>query len=71
MNSTIRMAFKEWSVVCAALGNGEQSLILRKGGIQELSGGFQVSHREFWLYPTKFHQQTDALNEPTIPATKR
>ena len=63
MNSTIRMAFKEWSVVCAALGNGEQSLILRKGGIQELSGGFQGSHREFWLYPTKFHQQTDVLNE--------
>jgi UDP-N-acetylglucosamine 2-epimerase (non-hydrolysing) len=28
-------AFKEWAVVVDALGRGEQTLILRKGGIQE------------------------------------
>ena len=25
--------FKEWAMVCEALGRGEQSIILRKGGI--------------------------------------
>ena len=53
------IAFKEWAVVCAALGQGRQSLILRKGGIHEGRAGFRVQHDEFWLFPTGFHQQAD------------
>src|SRR5581483_11346419 len=56
-----RFAFKEWAAVCAALSSGRQSLILRKGGIHEGREGFRVEHREFWLFPTAFHQQADAL----------
>ena len=35
-----------------ALGRGEQIIILRKGGIHEGRGGFQVDQPEFWLFPT-------------------
>ena len=44
-----------------ALGRGEQIVILRKGGISEGRGGFQVDHPEFLLFPTLFHQQRDAV----------
>jgi hypothetical protein len=49
--------FKEWSLVCDALGRGRQSVILRKGGIVEGRGGFSFRHREFFLFPTSFHEQ--------------
>lgn len=55
------IAFKEWSVVCAALASGRQTLILRKGGIHEGRAGFRVQHGEFWLFPTAFHQQRDEI----------
>ncbi len=61
MQSSSRFAFKEWGVVCAALDSGRQSLILRKGGIHEGRDGFRVEHREFWLFPTEFHQQPGVL----------
>jgi hypothetical protein len=51
------VGFKEWSLVCDALGRGEQSIILRKGGIAEGRGGFSFRHREFFLFPTFFHEQ--------------
>ena len=57
----MRTAFKEWLIVVDALGRGDQILILRKGGISEDSGTFQVDHPEFVLFPTLFHQQRDAV----------
>ena len=51
------VGFKEWSLVCDALGRGEQSIILRKGGIAEGREGFSFQHREFFLFPTFFHEQ--------------
>ncbi|HWZ94634.1 MAG TPA: DUF1802 family protein [Opitutaceae bacterium] len=50
-------AFKEWHVIVEALGAGEQVLILRKGGIAEGRGGFEVKAEKFWLFPTHFHEQ--------------
>jgi hypothetical protein len=61
MQTSNRFAFKEWAAVCEALRLGRQSLILRKGGIHEGREGFRVEHREFWLFPTEFHQQPDVL----------
>ena len=61
MESANQIAFKEWAVVCAALASGKQSLILRKGGIHEGRDGFRVAHREFWLFPTGFHQEPDSV----------
>ena len=51
------VGFKEWSLVCSALGAGAQSLILRKGGIHEGKTGFWWRHDEFYLFPTHFHEQ--------------
>lgn len=56
-----RIAFKEWASVCLALRDGQQSVILRKGGIQEEAGGFEIEHRTFWLLPTYLHQEASGL----------
>lgn len=55
------IAFKEWAAVCQALAAGRQSVIIRKGGIEEGPDGFQPKHDAFWLYPTQFHQTGDEL----------
>jgi hypothetical protein len=65
------IAFKEWAVVCAALGEGRQSLILRKGGIHEGAGGFQPDHHEFWLFPTYEHEQAEELIDEARPLLER
>jgi hypothetical protein len=57
----VRTAFKEWAVVVDALGRGDQILILRKGGIHEGKGGFQIETPRFFLLPTLFHQQRDSV----------
>jgi hypothetical protein len=57
----VRVGFKEWAVVVDALGQGDQILIFRKGGISEGSSGFQVEHDRFVLFPTLFHQQRDLV----------
>lgn len=54
-------ALKEWAIVCRALAEGRQTLLIRKGGIEEIKGGFQVTHREFWLFPTYVHQKAADL----------
>ena len=59
------MAFKEWAVVCEALGAGLQSVLIRKGGIAEGRAGFEFRHRDFFLFPTWFHEQ---LARTTLPA---
>ena len=61
------IAFKEWAVVCAALGSGRQTIILRKGGIDEGRDGFRVDHNEFWLLPTRFHQDPSQLTPDAQP----
>src|SRR5574342_345962 len=50
------LAIKEWSIVCKALEEGKQSILLRKGGILEYRNGFEVSQKIFLLYPTLEHQ---------------
>jgi len=53
------VAFKEWAVVCEAIGSGRQSIILRKGGIAEGRDGFAFKHEKFFLFPTWFHEQLE------------
>lgn len=62
----MRKAFKEWAIVVDALGRGEQILVLRKGGIAEGRGGFQVEHPRFLFFPTLYHQQ----RENVLPAAQ-
>src|SRR5688500_10772442 len=56
--------FKEWTLVCKALGEGAQSIIIRKGGIAEGRAGFRFQHPEFLLFPTLFHEQVSKLKLP-------
>lgn len=58
-------AFKEWAIICELLGTGQQSLILRKGGIAEGRDGFAFKHDRFHLMPTRFHEQ---IARTTLPA---
>ncbi|GAF73216.1 unnamed protein product, partial [marine sediment metagenome] len=67
MLSINRYALKEWAVVCEALATGQQTLLLRKGGIAEQSGRFQVEQPEFWLFPTRFHQSDEELTPHAAP----
>lgn len=58
------VALKEWAVLCALVGAGRHSVLLRKGGLREprpagQGGTFAAEHRRFWLLPTFFH-----LREP-------
>ena len=53
----LSITFKEWAVICRALADGRQSVILRKGGIAEVGGVFRPEHDVFLLYPTFFHEQ--------------
>jgi hypothetical protein len=57
----MKMAFKEWAVICRALAGGQQVLILRKGGIVEEGGQFRPDHPEFLLFPTFSHQGRDSV----------
>jgi len=61
MTTENSIALKEWAAVCLALAEGRQSLLLRKGGIAEGSGGFRMEHAEFWMFPTQFHQSPGQL----------
>jgi hypothetical protein len=61
VHSVNRIALKEWAVVCRALDAGLQSILLRKGGIDEGPDGFRMRHREFWLLPTRFHEGPESL----------
>ena len=55
------IGFKEWALVCEALGDGRQTVIIRKGGIAEGRGGFAFRHQEFFLFPTFFHEQANLV----------
>ncbi len=65
--NTLRIAFKEWAVICRALAEGKQALILRKGGIAEAGGAFRVEQTRFWLFPTFVHQQETGIVENARP----
>ena len=68
MISRTPFAFKEWALVCEALGKGNQSLLLRKGGIAEGKKGFGFEHSEFVLFPTWFHGQLEKTRLEQVSA---
>jgi hypothetical protein len=69
----LHVALKEWASVCAALEDGRQIILLRKGGIYEAAGEFELEHREFLLFPTYLHQNLKMLKASEhagfVPAT--
>ena len=65
--STLATGLKEWSTVCRSLERGRQIFLLRKGGIYESAGEFEVEHRRFFLFPTYVHQKREML-KPEVHA---
>ncbi|NQW23810.1 MAG: DUF1802 family protein [SAR202 cluster bacterium] len=63
-----QMALKEWAITVQAMSQGDQVLLLRKGGIHEEGKDFRVIHKEFLFYPTYLHQKEDLLQPAYQPA---
>ena len=57
---SLSVALKEWAVAVRALREGRQILLLRKGGIREEGGEFEVQARDVLLMPTYEHQMEQA-----------
>ena len=55
------IGLKEWSVTTDALAAGEQTFLLRKGGIREDGRHFKIEHDQFFLYPGLFHEGESLL----------
>ncbi len=52
----LTIALKEWAVVQRSLLEGHQIILLRKGGLVEDTGDFDLKARQFLLYPTYEHE---------------
>jgi hypothetical protein len=59
--SATTYALKEWAVAVDALEAGKTIILLRKGGIKEIGGRFQVQYPQALLYPTYEHQKPNLL----------
>ena len=59
--TSLPVALKEWATVCRALETGRQIVLLRKGGILEAIGGFELENPQFLLFPTHLHQNLGML----------
>jgi hypothetical protein len=60
-------ALKEWASAIAALGSGEQVILIRKGGIADPKFGLEASH--FYLFPTNFHEGGAPPTPAAVPIT--
>jgi hypothetical protein len=57
----LNVALKEWATVCRAMASGRQMILLRKGGIYEAAGEFELENRQFVFFPTYVHQDLKML----------
>ncbi len=62
-NSNFVAALKEWAIVCKAAEDGNHVLLFRKGGIMEYRNGFELKHKNFFLFPTFEHQSMESIRE--------
>ncbi len=61
MEKKLNVALKEWAVVCDAVLAGRQPILLRKGGIYEAAGEFELEQSRFALFPTVLHQKPELV----------
>src|SRR3954463_8242171 len=59
--TSLQTGLKEWATVCHALETGRQMLLLRKGGIYEAAGEFELENPQFLLFPTYLHPNLNML----------
>lgn len=65
MTSPATLALKEWAAVAAALLDGPQTVLLRKGGIHEKA--FRVGGAWFVLFPTVAHSHRERVRPEHLP----
>ncbi|QOV88575.1 DUF1802 family protein [Humisphaera borealis] len=53
---SLHTGLKEWKLLTDALASGRQIMLLRKGGIIETAGEFELESRHFVFFPTYIHQ---------------
>jgi hypothetical protein len=58
----LTVALKEWAVVQRALLEGHQIMLLRKGGLVEETGDFDLRAESFLIFPTYEHE-TERLGD--------
>ena len=56
LSNELTLVLKEWAVVQRSLLEGHQIILLRKGGLIEESGDFDLRAEQFLLYPTYEHE---------------
>lgn len=61
-----KVALKEWHATIAALESGRQILLLRKGGLLDPEGAFALEYSQFWLAPTRFHQDATLVKSADV-----
>ncbi|OMF31820.1 hypothetical protein BK133_15245 [Paenibacillus sp. FSL H8-0548] len=77
LNNRQPVALKEWAVSVKALLDGDQIIVMRKGGIIEETRDFQLISPSFYFMPAYEHQKkhllkesfADALDETLAAAT--
>ena len=55
------IGLKEWAATIDALAGGDQTFLLRKGGIREDGKHFKIEHEQFFLYPGHYHEGESLL----------
>ncbi|MCE9617995.1 MAG: DUF1802 family protein [Nitrosarchaeum sp.] len=50
-------SLKEWATIVNALEKGDQTVLLRKGGILDVESGFRIESKKFLLFATQEHQE--------------
>lgn len=55
------IGLKEWAVTVDAIERGEQTILLRKGGIREDGKHFKIEHEQFFIYPGHYHEGESLL----------
>lgn len=58
-----QIALKEWAITVKALVEGQQIIVMRKGGIAEETREFQLVSPRFFLMPAYEHQKQHLLKE--------
>jgi hypothetical protein len=64
------IGLKEWSATTDAIGRGEQTFLLRKGGIREDGRHFKIEHDQFFLYPGLYHEGEKLLKSERLGLLK-
>lgn len=66
----VTWALKEWDTAVTALLKGQTILLVRKGGIREQQGRFQVVSHQVVLMPTFEHQKPELIKPEFQPLVK-